>query len=612
MKRALLILFGFLFSLVSSIAADSEMVYNLGEGVYNYGTGQSRDETYDVALRINDPALVGCRVKAVRIVFDAVEGLSGANAWLSKELGIKSLKFTGADVQTVAFDVKQGVNEIAFTPYTITDEGIYVGYTVTAAKNVAREPVRLTGSTTADGFFIHTSGLYRASFHSMYGEEGDLAIEVLLEGDFRQNAAAARMVKTDYTLASDRSEALVSFANYGKGGVESFDYTVSIAGVSESHHVELATPVPAVYGRQWQMTVEVPAPQVQGIHQVEVNVTKVNGADNEWPLASASADMRCYEQVPVHRAVLEEYTGTWCGYCPRGFVGLEEMNRLHPNDFIGISYHNSSTSGKDPMEVIPTSQYPWNTDVLGAWPGFPAAVLDRHLITDAFYGGAGLGKFGIEDSWLRVCKVLAPASVDVNTRWTDDHTLEAEAVVTFPFTENNMHYALQFVLTSDGLSGTTPEWLQANYYKGNTNLPESMDIFTKGDNYVAGLVFNDVFVGWSGREPIAGSLPAKVTGETPYTYKYAFDISTLKPELVADPAKLRVNVLLIDTNTTHIVNANKAWAGSSSQTGIKNIEHETSDVNHSADAWYTLDGRRLNGEPTQKGLYIKNGKKVRK
>ena len=601
--KLLLILLAFLFMPLTTQATDKEMVYNLGEGVYNYGTGLSRDETYDVALRIDDPALVGCRVKAVRIWFDAIEGLSNAKAWLSKEVGIKSLKFAGADVETVDFDVQQGNNEVAFTPYTITAEGLYVGYTVTAAKDVAKEPIRLTGATTTGGFLIHTSGLYRASFRSMYGEQGDLAIEVLLEGDFCQNAAAATMVQTDYTLAKDRSEAVVSFANYGKGGVESFDYTVSIAGVSESHHVQLPTPVPAVYGRQWQMTVEVPAPQVQGIHAVEVNVTKVNGADNEWTSSSANADMRCYEQVPTHRAVLEEYTGTWCGYCPRGFIGLEEMNRLHPDDFIGISYHN-----KDPMEVIVSSSYPWNTDVLGGWPGFPAAVLDRHLITDAFYGGSGLGSFGIEDSWLRICKVLAPASVDVDTRWTDDHTLEAEAIVTFPFNTDDVHYALQFVLTSDGLTGTTGDWSQANYYKGNTSLPESMDVFTKGDNYVAGLVFNDVFVGWSGRDPIAGSLPATVTGETPYSYKYSFDISTLKSDLIADPSKLRINVLLIDTNTTHIANANKAWAGANSYTGIKEARSNKQEARNGT--WYTLDGRRLNGKPTQKGLYIKNGKKV--
>ena len=28
------------------------------------------------------------------------------------------------------------------------------------------------------------------------------------------------------------------------------------------------------------------------------------------------------------------------------------------------------------------------------------------------------------------------------------------------------------------------------------------------------------------------------------------------------------------------------------------------------DAWHTLDGRRLNNEPTTKGLYIRNGKKI--
>jgi hypothetical protein len=27
-------------------------------------------------------------------------------------------------------------------------------------------------------------------------------------------------------------------------------------------------------------------------------------------------------------------------------------------------------------------------------------------------------------------------------------------------------------------------------------------------------------------------------------------------------------------------------------------------------AWYTLDGRKMQGKPTQKGVYIKNGHKV--
>ena len=41
-------------------------------------------------------------------------------------------------------------------------------------------------------------------------------------------------------------------------------------------------------------------------------------------------------------------------------------------------------------------------------------------------------------------------------------------------------------------------------------------------------------------------------------------------------------------------------------TGISDIKHETLNIK-SDDAWYTLDGRRLNGAPTQKGIYINKG-----
>ena len=36
----------------------------------------------------------------------------------------------------------------------------------------------------------------------------------------------------------------------------------------------------------------------------------------------------------------------------------------------------------------------------------------------------------------------------------------------------------------------------------------------------------------------------------------------------------------------------------------------TSLIENEAGAWYSLDGRKLNGKPTTKGVYINNGKKV--
>ncbi|MBR1468938.1 MAG: homoserine O-succinyltransferase, partial [Prevotella sp.] len=41
-------------------------------------------------------------------------------------------------------------------------------------------------------------------------------------------------------------------------------------------------------------------------------------------------------------------------------------------------------------------------------------------------------------------------------------------------------------------------------------------------------------------------------------------------------------------------------------TGIRTIDNSQSTI----DNWYSLDGKKLNGEPTKKGVYIRNGRKV--
>ena len=50
--------------------------------------------------------------------------------------------------------------------------------------------------------------------------------------------------------------------------------------------------------------------------------------------------------------------------------------------------------------------------------------------------------------------------------------------------------------------------------------------------------------------------------------------------------------------------------GDDEATGIISIENGKLNIEHSADAWFTLDGRKLDGKPTQRGIYINNGKKT--
>ena len=54
----------------------------------------------------------------------------------------------------------------------------------------------------------------------------------------------------------------------------------------------------------------------------------------------------------------------------------------------------------------------------------------------------------------------------------------------------------------------------------------------------------------------------------------------------------------------------KLVSASGETTAIGTLDTTTGEVSFDSEAWYTLDGVRLSGKPTKKGLYINNGKKI--
>lgn len=578
--------------------ADNEILYSLGEAEMEYGTGGRNAETYDVALRIADPVLVGLQVKAVRISFAQTENVSGAYAWLTRELpAIKSSKAGEPDICKKAFDVSADDVEVVFDePYTITDEGVYVGYSFDVAKVTgdAVRPVKTTRYTSPDGFYIHTTKIYRTAWRSLYPNAGQLAIQVVLGGDKVMHHAASPVSAPELNLKTGQSWwSGFELVNHGNRGISRVEYTVEVDG--QTYTNEETVNVPNIFGRYTEVPFEIPALSEKGAYPYTITVVKINGEPNEDPSPVISGVCNVYNTLPKHRSVLEEYTGTWCGYCPRGFVGLEEMNRLYPDDFIGVSYHNS-----DPMEI--TSQFPNTVS------GYPDAWLDRVAQTDAFCGDSQYGTFGIDQAWLKACSVFAPVAVEVESRWADDETLEATAYVTFPLEHAECPYEVGFMLTQDGMTGTESGWTQSNYYSGEEGWPESMDEFTQGGSKVSGLVFNDVLVARSGIAGIQGSLTAPIVADVAQQCSYSFKMSdvvnTSKENIVQDKEKLRIIALVIDTRDGSIVNANKAMAGQSSlTTGIARPALSQDEVVSRVD-YYDLQGRRT-VKPSQGRLYLK-------
>ena len=603
MKKSVLFLALLLGMLYGTQASAAEIIYSRGDSARAVGTNSTKAETYDVAQRLTGRALTGLKVKGVRITFPFATDLSNTTAWLSAELpAIKSQRMQSPDIATQEFEPRRGYTEVTFAePYTITDEGLYVGFTFKVAKSTnPRRPLVVTSQSTIDGLWIHSSDIYRTAWHDLASEWGDLAIQVVLEGDnILEYAAGVGHIAEFKAKTGEPSSTTVEIINHGTAGIQSFDYTYAIVGLTETRHVDLpkSQQLPGIFGRSTTIEVELPAVAEKGAYPVTIDITHVDGHANLDPSHEGEGLANLFHTMPHHRAVLEEYTGTWCGYCPRGFVGLEEMARLYPEDFIGISYHN-----RDPMEVMSSGQFP------SSFAGFPAAFIDRAMQTDAFSGMASGKVFGIADIWQHVCNVAAPAEVDVESEWTEDSVLRATALVTFPVGRiSDCPYEVGFILVSDGLKGTTSQWKQANYYSGETGWPSSMDEFTKGGSYIDGLTYNFVIVARSGVSGIEGSLQLPIEEDVAQTVTYDFDIrqvvNTSGQPVIQDKNNLRVIALLFDKESGEILNANKAPAGLSSLETSICRPATTADERVRSTRLHDLQGRSIT-LPRQGRLYI--------
>lgn len=595
MKRRLHTLLLMLTVLVSTASAMTE-----GQIAFTYadpeGYLSAKKETYDLAIRIGDASLVGTQINGVRIYMMPEYGeVSRLVGWLSSELKLDNKNNAPDIVSADAAEITDGWVEIVFDePYTITEAGVYAGYSFTVSKtSTTGSPIAVGTNDNPDGLYIHSSSTYRKWINRVENFGCNLALQVILSGENVKSNSAAFIGGSELNVQAGVDNTVnLTLKNFGTNGVQSVDFTYALAGKSGEQHVDLPTAIPAAYNGTATIPFTIPAIEGKGVYTLKLTVTKVNGADNEAATTVADATVKVYTQLPRHRAVMEEYTGTWCGYCPRGFMGLEEMNRLYPDDFIAISYHNG-----DPMEI--TSDFP------NSVPGFPDAWLDRVHETDAFCGDGDYRKFGIEKTWLEQCAIFAPASVEVSAEWEGDNALKGTAHVVFPFDEASHNYQVGFVLIADGLTGTESSWRQSNYYGGETGWPSSMDAFVKGGSYVSGLSYNDVIIARSGKGGIAGSLPESIKEDEDNVCIYTFDltkaVNTSGVNLVQDKSKLRIVALLINAATGEIVNANKANAGQASSTGLTTAQRSEGVASV---RYYDLQGRIVTSP--QHGLFLRS------
>ena len=366
-----------------------------------------------------------------------------------------------------------------------------------------------------------------------------------VDGEYAHHAAS--VVTTNfgkaYAALNGQVSVPVTLAGEGIDPINSIDYTVTTGGSTTQHHLELTTPI--TYMMTADVLVPLSADASLGERDKVITLTKVNGQANECTTEnmSATGKLVTVAKKPKVVPVLEEATGTWCGWCARGIPALTLLNKIYMDNVITIAVHSG-----DPMAL---DDYQLNTS------GYPSCQINRGDFLDPYYG-SGSQSFGISSEVEAVQRGYVPAGIEVEASWADESQQHINVTTTTTFVDNvaGANYRIGYVLTQDGMTGDTPEWYQSNYYAGSSINDLNLVNLTSGQSKITNAVYNYVPVAvYEPFNGIEGSVPATIVKDAPMQHNFVMDISA--NTRIQDKKKLAVIALLIDNNTNKIVNAAK-------------------------------------------------------
>lgn len=258
--------------------------------------------------------------------------------------------------------------------------------------------------------------------------------------------------------------------------------------------------------------------------------------------------------TPQRKVLMEEFTGTWCGFCPRGLAALEYMAEKYPDKFIGVSFHAPGSGKYDELTTVSMAAYPMQVE------SYPSARLDRGRSIDPYYGLDGsTGQFGLEPLWQEAMN--QPTTAGISLTATHDATNPAliNVETTTWFTARPAAAPKVIIYLIGDKVGEGMGLKQTNNMAGNSgSFIANMDRFTKGGPVIHDMTYDDVYLMGTQLSGV-NLLPAQVEAQKDYTLTYQFDTSNCvntEGRKVIDPYfdNFKVVVALLDASG-NVINA---------------------------------------------------------
>lgn len=286
-------------------------------------------------------------------------------------------------------------------------------------------------------------------------------------------------------------------------------------------------------------TADVVAADSMAVIEFDVDIDVALDATSDYSLTISSlggadvmildGSITCFQRT----VLIEEGTGTWCMWCPRGAYGLELMHEKYGDAIVDVAVH-----GSDEMMNMPY--------YVGAMPyftiGFPGCVLDRkmELIGDPYYD---------VDSLYNIARVQgAIGKVATTARLVSAQELLVEATVEFGKTIAEGEYSLSYIIVEDSVTG----YEQSNAFGGGTlemgGYEDLPDPIPAGEYFFAN-VGRKVYPSFKGDATV-------LTGGTPRHTPISVSWSIEMPE-VQRLDQVKVIAVITETATGEVVNVHQ-------------------------------------------------------
>ena len=366
-------------------------------------------------------------------------------------------------------------NEVRFnTPYAVDpSKPVYIGYffKVSAGNsNAEKFPCLIQGGPDKkDALWLTFGGEAWADYNG--NGFGVLAMQVLMSGEFEDNAVSIPANLGTVTATKSSFELPLVVENAGNKGISSLTVVTDVNGVVTENEIKAEQPVMGI-GKKFEFTAPINTPETTGNYDFTVKVTKVNGVEIADPVAG-KGNMVVISRIVDHKVFVEEFTGMWCGWCPRGMVGLEKMHQVYGDKVVTVAAHSG--------DALECKEY---AKVLKTVAGFPGAHVDRTMLAIDPYYGSNQAEFGISAD-IDKCMAITPIAEVLAIPSLEGDILEAIAQVTFLYSGDASNYAVGYVLTEDGMENN--KWSQANNYaqfKGSGSRRHRTSVRTLGKRQV--------------------------------------------------------------------------------------------------------------------------------